>query len=150
MENWLEELLNISNPVYAFYEVKGILVCAKHPQRKRYFIDDGKCSCYAFKNWGKCKHINMLKGIWTPPDGVPSWFEAELGDLFPDIELPEAFNTAVIKKPLETYWKLCTTITYKQFSMGIEVVNPEKLTEAIKDQFDKVLNEQTIRKPRGT
>lgn len=128
----IHEITERLKTTYLFYPFGGEIVCVKNPLGKKYFLNEKGCSCPGFKSWGVCKHHNMIKGVWTPPDGTESWYDSTLGDLIPLELAEEGFNTAVGEADLGfPYVKLCGTLSYRGFSMGVEIKNTRESEEKI-------------------
>ena len=117
--------------VYCFYSTDKVIVCHKFKDGTKHFISHHGCDCKGYKIKGVCKHWNMLKGIWTPADGTPEWFDAMLSDIIEPTDLPEFFNTAVVRMELPDGFQMaCFTIRHEGFSMGVQVIDPFKFEPA--------------------
>ena len=111
--------------VYGFYQVPNGVVCVKVSDHTKHFISSSGCDCKGFRIKGVCKHWNMLKGVWTPQHGTPEWFESMLGDIIEPVDLPEFFNTSVVKMQLPNGFQMaCFTVKYEQYSMGVQIIDP--------------------------
>ena len=113
--------------VYGFYHTDKVIVCHKFSDNTKHFINKSGCDCKGFRIKGVCKHWNMLKGVWTPQHGTPEWFESMLGDIIEPINLPEFFNTSVVKMELPDGFEMaCFTVKYEHYSMGVQIIDPIK------------------------
>jgi hypothetical protein len=111
--------------VYGFYPSDHGVVCVKVSDNTKHFITKSGCDCKGFKIKGVCKHWNMLKGVWTPQHGTPEWFESMLGDIIEPMNLPEFFNSAIVKMELPHGFQMaCFTIKYEKYSMGVQIIDP--------------------------
>jgi hypothetical protein len=130
------KILVESYPVYGFYVFGNEIVCSKLKNLEKYFIDKDGCNCKGFRSHGKCKHVNMLNGAWTPAEGTPDWYENEFSGILPKVSLPESFNTVFVVDPIPYRFKaLCITATYDKYSMGVTVFDPE----FDKFEFERIL-----------
>lgn len=126
MSELIKELCNRYRHLYAMYPFGNSVSVVKYPQVSKYFLEAGGCSCPGGKRYGDCKHQGMYRGVWTPMDGTPDWFHAELSDLLTTPELPESFSTAVVTQSVDfSYPVVFLTVKYLKFQMGIEIRNIE-------------------------
>jgi hypothetical protein len=129
-------LLKENYESYGFYPFGNEIVCCKLKTLEKYFLDHEGCSCKGFRSHGKCKHVGMMNGAWTPVEGTPDWYANEFEGILPKVSLPETFNTVFVVDPLPFKYKvLCLTVKYEKYSMGVTIFDPE----FDKFEFERIL-----------